>query len=140
MSILLSHITFRRAQNVQGADPAYIAYRAPFGIVGSYIALAFLVVLTIFKGAESFVGEFDYKTFILGYIGIPVYLALFLGYKFTAKISHVRSGDVDLFTGVPAMTVAEERAAYDAHLKEVEEAHPRACWIRRLYSFVSWLF
>lgn len=140
MSILLCHIAFRRAQRVQGVDPAYIAYKAPFGIMGSYIALGFLSVLIITKGAEVFVGEFDYKTFILGYIGIPVYLALFLGYKFSIKCSHVRAGDVDLLTGVPEETVAEEKARYDAHQKEREEQNPRAYWARKLYALVSWLF
>jgi amino acid transporter len=140
MSILLCHITFRKAQAVQGVDPAYIAYRAPFGVVGSYIALGFLTVLIITKGAEVFVGEFDYQTFILGYIGIPVYLALYLGYKLVTRSSIVKSADVDLVTGVPELTVAEERAQYKARQREREEASPHAYWARKLYALFSWLF
>lgn len=141
MSILLCHIGFRRAQSVQGVDPAYVAYRAPFGIMGSYIALAFLTVLIITKGAELFVGdEFDYKKFILGYIGLPIYLAMYLGYKFVTKTSYVRAADADLITGVPAITVAEEKARYDVRQKEREEARPHGSWGRKLYALVSWLF
>lgn len=141
MSILLCHIAFRRAESSQGVDPAYIAYRAPFGIVGSYIALGFLTVLIITKGAEIFVGdEFDYKTFILGYIGIPFYLALYLGYKFTMKTSYVRAAEADLVTGVPTITIAEEKARYEASQKEREEAKHHAKWVRKLYGLVSWIF
>ena len=140
MSILLSHISFRRAQTVQGIDPAYVPYRAPFGAKGSYSALVFLTILIITKGAEVFVSGFDYKSFILGYIGIPVYLALYLGYKFTTKSHHITSGNVDLKTGVPEETVAEERTKYEAHLRKKEEANPRALWGRKLYGLVSWLF
>ncbi|UNI22185.1 hypothetical protein JDV02_008096 [Purpureocillium takamizusanense] len=141
MSILLCHIAFRRAQSIQGVDPAYVAYRAPFGTVGSYIALGFLSVLIITKGAEIFVGDnFDYKTFILGYIGIPVYLALYLGYKFSMRSSYVRAAEADLVTGVPTITVAEEKAIYEACRKEREEAKPRVYWVRKFYKFLAWLF
>lgn len=132
---------FRRAQSVQGIDPAYVAYTAPLGLAGSYVSLSFLSVLIITKGAEVFVGDkFDYQTFILGYIGIPIYTALYLGYKFTAKTSFIGAANVDLITGVPETTVAEERAQYDASQREKEEASPRKYWMRSLYKLVSWLF
>ncbi|CAG9996408.1 unnamed protein product [Clonostachys byssicola] len=141
MSILLCHIAFRRAQSVQGVDPVYIAYRAPFSSVGSYISSDFLPVLLITIGAEVFVGDqFNYQTFILEQIGISVYLALYLGYKFAAKTSYARAVDVDLITGVPAITIAEEKARYEASQKEKEETNPHTYWARKLYRLVPWLF
>lgn len=44
ISILVSHIYFVRARNAQGVDPASMRYRSPFGLWGSYIALAFWYV------------------------------------------------------------------------------------------------
>ncbi|KAK6206708.1 amino acid permease [Colletotrichum tabaci] len=141
ISILISHIFFCRARDVQSIDPAYIPYRAPFGIWGSYAALGFLIILTLTKGIEVFVGTFDYKNFIVQYIGIPVYLICIFGFKILKRSSRVHSATADLLTGVPLETVAEERAAFEAERREKEEASGNKGMLARIYrKGFAWLF
>lgn len=120
---------------------AYIPYRAPFGIYGSSIALAFLVILILTKGIEVFIGTFDYKGFIVQYIGIPIYLGLIMGYKIVKKSRRVRAGAADLATGVPEETVEEERAAVEAAMREKEAVMMGGGRLVKIYrKGFSWLF
>ena len=70
ISILVSHIYFVKARRAQGVDEKSLRYKSPFGLWGSYIALAFccLVALTknfyVFTHNEDY-GDFDYKDFIV---------------------------------------------------------------------------
>ncbi|GJC77583.1 dicarboxylic amino acid permease [Colletotrichum liriopes] len=141
ISILVSHIFFCRAREAQRIDPAYIPYRAPFGVWGSYIALGFLIILTLTKGIEVFVGTFDYKNFIVQYIGIPVYLSCIFGFKILKKSNRVHSATADLVTGVPQETVAEERAAFEAERREKEVAAGKKGAFAKIYrKGFAWLF
>ncbi|KAI8186722.1 Dicarboxylic amino acid permease [Colletotrichum sp. SAR 10_86] len=141
ISILITHIFFCRAREAQQIDPAYIPYRAPFGTWGSYIALGFLIVLTLTKGIEVFVGTFDYKSFIVQYIGIPVYLICIFGYKIVKKSHRVQAEAADLVTGVPEETVAEERAAVEAVRKEKEATSGKRGVFAKIYrKAFAWLF
>lgn len=82
----------------------------------------FLVILILTKGIEVFIGTFSYKEFIVQYIGVPIYLGLILGYKIVKKSQLVRAEAADLITDVPEETVAEEKAAVKAALREKEAA------------------
>lgn len=133
ISILVSHVFFCHARDAQRIDPAYIPYRAPFGTWGSYIALVFLVILILTKGIEVFVGTFDYTGFVVQYIGIPVYLILIFGYKLVKKSHRVHAKTVDLVTGVPVETVAEERATVEAARREKEAGMGRRSMLAKIY-------
>lgn len=67
-------------------------------------ALIIACCIGFFNGWATFVrdpstGNFDWRTFIVDYIGFPMYLAMILGYKFLMKTEGVRPEDVDLFGG-----------------------------------------
>lgn len=74
ISLLVSHIFFVRARKAQGITNDQLAYTAPFGLVGSYIALFFCVLIALTKNFPVFTrnkktyGAFDYKNFITGYL------------------------------------------------------------------------
>ncbi|CAI0642798.1 unnamed protein product [Colletotrichum noveboracense] len=129
------------ARDAQNIDAAYIPYRAPFGSWGSYIALCFLIILTFTKGIEVFVGTFDYKSFIVQYIGIPVYLFCIFGYKIVKKSHRVRAKTADLVTGVPEETVAEEKTVVEMARREKEAAAGKKGVIVKIYrKGFAWLF
>jgi amino acid transporter len=141
VSILVSHIAFCRQRKVQRIDTTYIPFRAPLGAYGSYAALVFLVILILTKGAEVFVGKFDYGTFIVQYIGIPVYLLCIFGYKMIKKSRRVRNGEADLITDVPEETVAEERARFEQARRQKELSKGAASYLAKAYrKTLSWLF
>jgi yeast amino acid transporter len=130
INILLSHIAFRRACTAQGVPTTDLAYRAPCGIVGSVLALVFLSLLILTKGIDVFIPTFNYKNFIVQYIGIPVYIILIFGYKFMYKTKMVLPKTADLWTGTLVFR-EEERQQLEKDARENKGVYER---------FVSWLF
>lgn len=64
ISILVSHIYFVKARRAQGVpdDSPQLRYKSPFGLWGSYFALAFCVLISLTKNFNVFRnGGFDYK-------------------------------------------------------------------------------
>ncbi|KAL7933030.1 amino acid permease [Trichoderma chlorosporum] len=140
ISILVTHIFFQRACKAQSIPQDRMLYKSPFGIAGSLAALCFLVLLILTKGFQVYIGTFDYRNFIVQYIGIPVYLLCVFGYKFVYKMKRVRSSQADLVTGVPMETLAEEKARVEGEKTQLY-ASKKMSKASNLYSKgLSWLF
>lgn len=138
VSLLVTHIHFVRARKAQRVPESDLAFRAPFGTPGSYVALAFCVLIALTKSYDVFThnpkwGNFDYKTFITAYLGIPLYLMLIFGYKVFTGTKGVDPYEADLWTGKEE--IDREEAEYIA-ARAMRE--PTGGWFYR--KFVSWLF
>lgn len=136
VSILVAHIYFVKARRAQGVDEKTMRYKSPFGLWGSYCALAFCVLVSLTKNFDVFIDGFDYKNFITGYLGIPLYLIMILGYKIIKKTKEVIPAEADLWTG---------KAVVDADEQEwlEKEAYNKANGIQpgRLYRYtLGYLF
>ncbi|KAM5465975.1 amino acid transporter [Microsporum audouinii] len=142
ISILITHIYFIRARQAQNVPETSLAFKAPFGAIGSYGALAFCCLIAITKSFNVFVhdpktyGNFDYKNFITSYLGIPVYLILLFGYKFYTKTEGVKAAEADLWSGKDE--IDREEAEFLAQEAAKREQQGDASWFYR--RFVSWLF
>lgn len=142
ISILVSHIYFVRARQAQGISPDTLAFKAPFGIYGSYGAVAFCALIALTKNFSVFVrdpdsyGNFDYKNFITGYLGIPLYLIMIFGYKFFMKSQPVTPLTADLFTGKDIVDREEEE--FLARKMAAQTGKRNGGWFYR--HFVAWLF
>lgn len=138
ISILVSHIYFVRARHAQGVTDDQLAYTAPFGSKGSYAALSLCILIAIFKNFNVFAhgtyGKWDYKNFITGYLGIPLYLIMIFGYKFIYKNSGIRPEDADLFTGKDKIDRDE------AEFLRRQEEKGTSAGSNFYNKFVSWLF
>jgi len=143
ISILVTHIYFVRARKAQGITNDQLHYVAPFGAAGSYGALVFCILIALFKNFNVFTpgpyGKFDYKNFVTGYLGIPLYLIMIFGYKLYMKEPAPRPEEVDLFAGKAAIDKEEAeflemKAAKDAAKGDVRGGN----WFYK--TFVSWLF
>ena len=104
LSILYTHIRFVAAREAQNISDSELAYTAPFGTAGSWVALAFTLLITIVKNFTVFIpdksyGSFDWRNFITGYLGIPLYIIMFFGYKVMKRSKWIKSEDADLFSG-----------------------------------------
>lgn len=135
-SILVSHIYFVKARRAQGVpdDSPLLKYRSPFGLWGSYGALAFCSLIALTKNFTVFIpspetyGDFDYKNFIVsrlhhlhysvhtrhmltifqtGYLGIPLYLIMIVGWKYIKGTHQVKPEEADLWTGKDAIDADE---------------------------------
>ncbi|TXT04301.1 hypothetical protein VHUM_04188 [Vanrija humicola] len=104
ISILSSHIAFMRGHKAQGIPRSELPFAFQCQPYMSYIALTMVSILMFFKGFDSFVpiSQFTttgYKTFITHYIGVPVYIFGYFGYKFAHKTKVVRLDTMDLKAG-----------------------------------------
>ena len=144
ISILVSHIYFVKARRAQGIDKSQMAYTAPFGLIGTYFALGFCILIAIFKNFDVFVYDpnrkgserFDYTNFITGYLGIPLYLAMIFGYKFVTKTNGHTPMTADLHTGKDV--IDREENEFLARKAANQKKRKRGGWFYR--HFVSWLF
>ncbi|KAH6999638.1 amino acid permease [Ilyonectria destructans] len=142
ISILVTHIYWCKARKAQNIADEILPYVAPLGIWGSYGALAMCILVALTKNYDVFVGgDFGnekYKTFITGYLGIPIYLALIFGHKFTQKTRGHKPHEVDFYTGKDIIDNEEnEFLARKAALREAE-GPSRGGWFYK--TFLSWLF
>ncbi|MFE4075116.1 MULTISPECIES: amino acid permease [Peribacillus] len=86
IGIAISHYRFRRAYVAQGGDLNELKYKAkwfPFGPILSF-TLCMLVIAGQNYGA-FLSGSIDWYGVAVSYIGLPIFLAVWLGYKFYHK-------------------------------------------------------
>jgi amino acid transporter len=147
ISILTTHIWWCRAKKAQGLANEALPYVAPFGMWGSIAALAMCILIALTKNYDVFVRDADtgkifggekYKTFITGYLGIPVYLILIFGHKFITKSRGVKPHEADFYTGKDVIDREEEEFLAAQAAKREAEGPNRGGWFYK--TFVSWLF
>ncbi|KAL9130892.1 MAG: hypothetical protein Q9217_001042 [Psora testacea] len=142
ISILVTHIYFVRARRAQGIEKHMMAYTAPFGLYGTWFALVFCILIAIFKNFDVFIHvktredpNFDYKNFITGYLGIPLYLIMIFGYKWIKKTKGWTPQTADFYTGKDV--IDQEEAEFLAR-KQAQGKKNRGGWFYR--TFIAWLF
>lgn len=150
ISILVTHIWFVRARRAQNLSDSEMPYVAPLGIWGSYGALFMCCLIAVTKNYDVFInietapGKWDggfskkYATFITGYLGIPVYIALIFGHKFITGSKGVRPHECDFYTGKDIIDREEEEfIARKAELKQEKGKSAVGSFYKK---WVSWLF
>jgi len=144
ISILVTHVYFVNARRAQNMPDTAMPYVAPLGKWGSYGALSLCVLVAITKNFNVFThgsyGNFDYKNFVTGYIGIPVYLALLFGHKFWTKSKTVKPHEADFLSGKDVIDREEEEflAAKAAQREAKGGSGKGGGWFYK--TFISWLF
>jgi len=99
----------------QGISRDTLPFKTPFQPYVSWFAMVFFSVIIIFNGWQVFCnGNWDVQDFLIAYIGMPIYFALFLFWKVFKRTSFVKASEMDLYTG---------KAAVDAQVWP--ERHPR---------------
>jgi len=106
--ICYSHIRFMGALKVQGISRDSLPYKAPFQPFGSWFALISTGIITIFKGYDTFI-PFTKDTFVTSYIGLPLFVIFWGGYKLYYRTSLIPTHEVDLITGKREIDEEEEQ-------------------------------
>jgi len=97
LGIALCHYRFRKAYNAQHRDLGKLVYLAKFFPTGPIIALALCVIVILGQGISYMSeGKIDWNGMIADYIGLPLFIALWLGYKVKHKTKVIKLEDVDL--------------------------------------------
>ena len=82
IGIAICHYRFRRAYVAQGKDLKDLPYRAKWFPFGPLLALLMCIIVTAGQNYSAFTGtEIDWYGASVAYIGIPVFLAVFLWHK-----------------------------------------------------------
>ncbi len=85
LGIAISHYRFRRAYVLQGRDLKALPYRAKWFPFGPIFAVLLCVFVMVGQDMDVFSGHVDWHGMLVSYIGLPVFLALWFGYKWIHK-------------------------------------------------------
>ncbi|NMM65728.1 amino acid permease [Clostridium sp. P21] len=97
LGIALCHYRFRRAYVAQGHDLKKLKYTAKLFPLGPIIALVLCIVVILGQGLTYFEsGNIDWSGVISSYIGLPLFLVLWFGYKKKHNTKVIKLMDVDL--------------------------------------------
>ncbi|RHW32753.1 amino acid permease [Lysinibacillus yapensis] len=97
VGIAISHYRFRKAYELQGLDMRKLPYKAKLFPFGPLLALAICLIVIAGQNYTAFTGgEIDWYGIAVSYIGIPLFLALWLGYKIKHKTKIVPLEKCDL--------------------------------------------
>ena len=96
LGIALCHYRFRRAYVAQGHDLSKLKYKAKLFPIGPIIALALCTIVILGQGITYFQADsIDWSGVISSYIGLPLFLALWIGYKRKHNTKVIDLMDVD---------------------------------------------
>lgn len=97
IGIAISHYRFRKAYVAQGLDVSLLPYKAPLAPFGPLFAFVVCMIVVIGQNYTAFVGDsIDWYGIAVSYIGIPLFLALWIGYKIKYKTKVVPLEKCDL--------------------------------------------
>ncbi|PET56496.1 gamma-aminobutyrate permease [Bacillus sp. AFS001701] len=97
LGIAISHYRFRKAYVAQGKDLNDLPYRAKWFPLGPILAFLACLFIVLAQNWQAFTGKaIDWQGVLVSYIGIPVFLIVWLGYKFKHKTKVVSYKEMDL--------------------------------------------
>jgi len=100
LGIAVCHFRFRRALVAQGHRLDDLPYRAKWFPFGPLFAFALCMLIMLGQDYSAFTGaKIDWNGAIATYIGIPLFLAVWLGYKFKYGHKMIPLKDIDLSGG-----------------------------------------
>lgn len=107
-SICIAYVQFHKALKAQGIDRKTLVFRSPFQPYIAWGAFTFFAIIIVFNGFYALCNPFNVDNFITSYIGIPIFFALFFGWKIFKRTRFVSPVDVDLHTGKAALDAADK--------------------------------
>ena len=130
-SICIAYIQFYKALNAQGVDRNTLVFKSKFQPYTAWFAFAYFAFIIVFNGFNVFVGEhhqnWNVTDFLAAYIGIPIFLFLYLFWKILKRTKLIDSADADITTG---------KAALDAEDGQWPEQIPRN-FMQRVWFWVA---
>ena len=98
--ICVCHLRFRKGFAVQGKDLNDLKYRAKLYPAGTWFALICCLFVIFGQGYYAITDSgIDWYGIVLAYIGLPISIALYLGYKLTKKSKLVKYEEMRIIHG-----------------------------------------
>lgn len=96
LGIAISHYRFRKGYMLQGYDLNKLPYRSGFFPIGPIFAFVLCLVITLGQNYQAFLADrIDWYGVIATYIGIPLFLVIWFGYKLVKKTHFVHYKQMD---------------------------------------------
>lgn len=96
LGIAISHYRFRRAYVAQGRDLKDLPYRARWFPFGPIFAFVLCIIVIIGQNYQAFTGDqIDWSGALVAYLSVPLFLILWLGYKWIKKTKVVPLQECD---------------------------------------------
>ncbi|QDS35780.1 amino acid permease [Brevibacillus brevis] len=96
LGIAISHYRFRKAFIAQGRDLSELPYRAKWFPFGPIFAFIICCIVILGQNYSAFMGgTIDWNGVLVSYIGLPLFLIIWLAYKITQKTKLVPLEQVD---------------------------------------------
>ena len=96
LGIAISHYRFRRGYVKQGLPLSALPYRSGFFPLGPVFAFALCLVITLGQNYQAFLeDQIDWSSVAATYIGIPLFLLIWFGYKLTKGTKVVKYHEME---------------------------------------------
>ena len=96
LGIAISHYRFRRGFVKQGHDLASLPYRSTLFPLGPIFAFVLCLLITLGQNYQAFLADrIDWYGVTATYIGIPVFLIIWFGYKLVRKTRFVKYNQME---------------------------------------------
>ena len=100
LGISISHYRFRKAFIAQGHSLDELKFKAKWYPFGPILATVLCAIVIVGQGMSAFSGDtIDWLGILVAYIGIPLFLILYLGYKIVKRTKVVNPKEADLSKG-----------------------------------------
>lgn len=97
IAIAINHICMVRALKAQGYSRDNLPYKMPYADVASWVSLFLLLLLLLTGGFSTFLkGKWEASVFVSSYFVIPLFIVLFVFWKFFKKTKFVTPETCDL--------------------------------------------
>ncbi|MDE9444595.1 amino acid permease [Xenorhabdus bovienii] len=95
LGIAISHYRFRKGYIAQGRDLNELPYLSGFFPIGPIFAFILCLIITLGQNYQAFFQDkIDWYGVVATYIGLPLFLIIWLGYKFNSKSRFVKYNEM----------------------------------------------
>ncbi|WP_373973789.1 amino acid permease [Chitinibacter sp. SCUT-21] len=110
LGIAISHYRFRQGFLAQGHSLDELPYQSPFFPYGPLFAFALCVIVMLGQNYQAFTaGHIDWIGVIATYIGIPMFFAIWFGYRIKYKTRFVKNHEMSFSDANEALLHDEKR-------------------------------
>ncbi|WP_176603473.1 amino acid permease [Candidatus Regiella insecticola] len=96
LGIAVSHYRFRKGYIAQGRDINALPYRSALFPIGPIFAFVLCLIITLGQNYQAFLADqIDWYAVIATYIGIPLFLTIWFGYKLTKRTRMVKYHEME---------------------------------------------
>lgn len=95
LGIAISHYRFRKGYMMQGHDLSALPYRSGFFPFGPIFAFVLCLMITLGQNYQAFLADrIDWYGVTATYVGIPLFLLIWLGFRLTRKSRFVKYSEM----------------------------------------------